>query len=87
MRPGGLYGALKAAMESHLWGMHTQDGLHFNCLRPCAVYGIDPNHARSVGWPMVEKLLAGEAWGRRGGGKFGSTDHVWTFTGEAGGAH
>jgi len=76
MRPGGLYGALKAALESHLWGMHTQDGLPFNCLRPCAVYGVDPNHARSVGWPMVEKLLAGEAWGRRGGGKFVHVDDV-----------
>lgn len=76
MRPGGQYGALKAALEAHLWGLQAQHGTAFNCLRPCAVYGIDPNHSRSVGWPMVERLLAGEPWGRRGGGKFVHVDDV-----------
>ena len=75
-RPGNLYGALKASLEAHLWALHATHGVGGCILRPAAVYGIDPDHPRSVGWPMVQKLLAGEPWGRRGGGKFVHVDDV-----------
>jgi nucleoside-diphosphate-sugar epimerase len=75
-RPGGLYGALKASLEAHLWSLSTQHGTAFTALRPAAVYGIDPQQTRSIGWPIVECLLRGDAWSRAGGGKFVHIDDV-----------
>ncbi|MCH2137437.1 MAG: NAD(P)-dependent oxidoreductase [Phycisphaerales bacterium] len=69
-RPGNLYGALKAALEAHLWAMHTRYDMGFVALRPAAVYGIDPTPTRSIGWPLVQRLSEGRSWGRAGGGKF-----------------
>lgn len=69
-RPGSRYGALKVALEAHCWSLHAEHGIPVCMLRPAAVYGIDPRNDRSIGWPMIESLVKGESWQRRGGGKF-----------------
>jgi nucleoside-diphosphate-sugar epimerase len=76
LRPESLYGAYKAAVEAHLWQCHLAHGRHTSAVRPCAVYGIDPRLERSIGYPIVEKLRAGEPFRRRGGGKFVHVDDV-----------
>lgn len=75
-RPGGLYGAAKAALEAHLWALHTSSALRFTAIRPAAVYGIDPRLERSIGWPLLERIERGEPCDRRGGGKFVHVDDV-----------
>lgn len=77
LRPSGLYGAYKAAVEAHLWAAHFGDGRHTCALRPCAVYGIDPSLERSHGYAVVEKLLRGERQiSKPGGGKFVHVEDV-----------
>lgn len=76
LRPGGWYGALKAAIEAHLWAIHFADGRHTCALRPCAVYGIDPTLDRSHGYALIEKLKLGEKISKPGGGKFVHVDDV-----------
>jgi len=76
LRPGGLYGALKAAVEAHLWAAHFESGRHTSALRPCAVYGIDPALERSHGFALVQKLMRGEPIDKPGGGKFVHVDEV-----------
>lgn len=75
-RPGSLYGAYKAAVEAHLWAMHFADGLNFAALRPCGVYGIDPNLERSQGYSLVSKLRNGQKIDKAGGGKFVHVEDV-----------
>ncbi len=70
LRPNNLYGAYKAAVEAHLWGAHYGSGQPTCALRPCAVYGIDPRIERSIGYPIVEAIEAGNRFDRPGGGKF-----------------
>ena len=76
MRPGTMYGALKAALESHLWAMYEIHDFTFVSLRPAAVYGIDPNSERSIGTPILRSVAAGDAYTRAGGGKFVHVDDV-----------
>lgn len=76
MRPGTLYGALKASVESHLWALHASRGLSFVSLRPSAVYGIDPVLKRSIGYPILQQIRDGRAYERSGGGKFVHVDDV-----------
>ncbi|MCH2135813.1 MAG: NAD(P)-dependent oxidoreductase [Phycisphaerales bacterium] len=75
-RPGNRYGALKAALESHCWALHTTHGIDVSVLRPAAVYGMDPRRERTIGWPMIEAMLEGRQWDRRGGGKFVHVEDV-----------
>ncbi|UCD76438.1 MAG: NAD(P)-dependent oxidoreductase [Phycisphaerales bacterium] len=75
-RPASLYGALKAALEAHLWAAHFERGQHTASLRPCAVYGIDPALRRSIGYSIVKQLQEGKAFTRTGGGKFVHVDDV-----------
>ncbi|MDP7070574.1 MAG: NAD(P)-dependent oxidoreductase [Phycisphaerales bacterium] len=75
-RPGGLYGACKAALESHLWALAASHDLHFTVIRPAAVYGIDPNLPRSIGAPIIEQVRSGSPFTRPGGGKFVHVDDV-----------
>jgi len=75
-RPSSPYGALKAALEAHCWALHTQSETPVSVLRPSAVYGMDPKANRSVGWTMIEHLLAGQPFPRPGGGKFVHVDDV-----------
>ncbi len=76
LRPNSYYGAYKAAVEAHLWAVHFRDGRNTCALRPCAVYGIDPNLERSHGFKMVKALRAGEAINIPGGGKCVHVDDV-----------
>jgi nucleoside-diphosphate-sugar epimerase len=79
-RPAHMYGAYKAAIEAHLWAWHFAEGLNFAAIRPCAVYGIDPNLQRSHGHTLIEKLRRGEAIDKPGGGKFVHVDDVAAAT-------
>lgn len=79
-RPGGFYGAYKAAVEAFLWAEHASHSRAFCALRPCAVYGIDPTLDRSIGYPIVKKIAAGQVFNRAGGGKFVHVDDVAAAT-------
>ncbi len=76
LRPATLYGACKAAVEAHLWAAHFGQGRNTCALRPCAVYGIDPDLPRSIGHPILETVRAGRPYRRPGGGKFVHVDDV-----------
>jgi nucleoside-diphosphate-sugar epimerase len=70
LRPASLYGAYKAAVEAHLWTAHYGRDQHTCAVRPCQVYGLDPNLRRSTGYPIVKEVRAGRPIRRPGGGKF-----------------
>ncbi len=76
LRPAHLYGALKASVEAHLWSAHYERGQHTCAIRPCAVYGIDPELSRSHGHALIEQLKRGEPVNKPGGGKFVHVDDV-----------
>lgn len=76
LRPGNLYGAYKAAVESHLWAAHYEGAQHTCAFRPCGVYGIDPRLSRSIGFPIIRSVTNGESFTRPGGGKFVHVDDV-----------
>ncbi|MFG0284323.1 MAG: NAD-dependent epimerase/dehydratase family protein [Phycisphaerales bacterium JB039] len=76
LRPSTDYGALKAAVEAHLWAEHYSEGRNTTAVRPCGVYGIDPNLSRSHGFKLLQKLAAGQRIDRPGGGKFVHVDDV-----------
>jgi len=69
-RPAHLYGACKVAIEAHLWSAHFSHNTQFAALRPCAVYGIDPVLSRSIGYPIVKRVMEGKSVSKLGGGKF-----------------
>ena len=79
-RPGSLYGGCKASVESHLWAANATRKQQVTAIRPCAVYGIDPNLKRSMGWPMIESIAAGKPFNKLGGGKFVHVDDVAAAT-------
>ena len=79
-RPGMRYGAAKAAVEAHLWSAHFERGMSTCALRPCAVYGLDPRLARSIGHPIVRDVRNSAAYPRPGGGKFVHVDDVAAAT-------
>jgi nucleoside-diphosphate-sugar epimerase len=76
LRPASWYGAYKAAVEAHLWCAHFGSGQHTCALRPCGVYGLDPDLPRSIGHPLVLALRRGEPIERPGGGKFVHVEDV-----------
>lgn len=75
-RPSSDYGACKAAVEAHLWSEHFGKGRHTSALRPCAVYGMDPNLERTIGYPIVKRVHEKQAFSKQGGGKFVHVDDV-----------
>lgn len=75
-RPGGYYGAYKAAVECFLWAEYAQHKRPFCAVRPSAVYGLDPKLDRSIGHPIIQKLANGQAANRQGGGKFVHVEDV-----------
>lgn len=80
LRPGSLYGALKAAVEAHLWDAKFRLGMHTVALRPAAVYGVEPIRLeRSHGYKPLRRLLDGQRVTKQdfpGGGKFVHVDDV-----------
>ena len=79
-RPGNAYGAYKASVEMFLWSELAQTGRAFSAIRPCGVYGVDPKLERSIGFPIVKKIAAGQTFTRAGGGKFVHVDDVVAAT-------
>ena len=81
LRPANDYGAYKAAVEAFLWADHYSKGREVVSVRPCAVYGMDPRPDRTLGYRLVETLLAGntptrQRDGRHIHGKFVHVDDV-----------
>ncbi|MDQ7012595.1 MAG: NAD(P)-dependent oxidoreductase [Planctomycetota bacterium] len=76
LRPSRLYGAYKAAVEAHLWAEHFGAGRNTSAVRPCAVYGVDPNLERSHGYGIIRELLETGRCDRLGGGKYVHVDDV-----------
>jgi len=74
--PATEYGACKAAVEAHGWARFHGQGHPFTALRPCGVYGMDPDPRRSHGWRLVEKIRAGASVSKAGGGKFVHVEDV-----------
>jgi len=74
-RPGSAYGAAKVAVEAHLFAERAL-GRAVCMLRPAAVYGIDPDRPRTIGWPIVQRMRETQAFSRAGGGKFVHVDDV-----------
>ena len=80
IRPGNFYGALKAAIEAHMWAANAERGQPVSSIRPCAVYGIDPTLKRSIGWPIITRLRKDARFDRAGGGKFVHVEDVAAAT-------
>jgi len=76
LRPSSWYGAYKAAVEDHLWAAHFGHSQHTCALRPCGVYGLDPDIERAYGYGLVQRLQKGESVDKPGGGKFVHVDDV-----------
>ena len=76
LRPHNYYGALKAAVEAHLWAEHFEHGRHTSAVRPCAVYGIDPRLKRSHGQEIIRTLRETGRYEKPGGGKYIHVDDV-----------
>lgn len=85
LRPNSYYGAYKAAVEAHLWAEHfgstggraaSGTGRHTSAVRPCGVYGIDPQLERSHGYDLLQKLAAGQPIKEPGGGKWVHVEDV-----------
>jgi nucleoside-diphosphate-sugar epimerase len=67
--PGGVYGAYKAAVEPHLKAYHATYGMNTSSWRPAAVYGIDPNLARSQWLDLIRTAKQGGTIDTPQGGK------------------
>ncbi len=76
LRPGTDYGAYKAAIEAHLWAENFKNGRQTAAIRPCAVYGMDPRLDRTIGYPIVRRIMDGKNFRKQGGGKFVHVDDV-----------
>jgi len=81
LRPSRLYGAYKASMEAHLWAEHFGSGRHTSAVRPCAVYGLDPNLERSHGYQVIKTLRETGRYDKPGGGKCVHVDDVAAVVG------
>lgn len=69
LRPANDYGAYKAAVEAFMWGEHYGNGREVVSIRPCAVYGMDPRTDRTLGYRLVEALIAGRTPARKPEGR------------------
>jgi nucleoside-diphosphate-sugar epimerase len=67
--PSGIYGAYKAAIESHLKAYHVAYGMNTSSWRPAAVYGIDPALAKSQWFQLIKTARDGGTVSTDQGGK------------------
>ena len=67
--PSGVYGAYKAAVESHLKAYHHGYGMNTSAWRPAAVYGVDPNLSRSQWYDLILAAREGKRIETDKGGK------------------
>lgn len=71
LRPLHLYGAFKAAIEAHLWSNHFTYQQNTSAIRPCGIYGVDPNPERSYGVGILRRVRDQRTpLHKPGGGKF-----------------
>ncbi len=76
LRPGSAYGAYKASVETHLWAEVYGRRRNCSAIRPCAVYGQDPNLERTIGHPIVKAIATDRKYTKPGGGKFVHVDDI-----------
>jgi nucleoside-diphosphate-sugar epimerase len=76
LRPRSVYGAYKAAVEAYLWAEHFDTGRFTCAIRPCGVYGIDPDLPRSHGYDELLAVSREEPVRRAGGGKWVHVEDV-----------
>ena len=74
--PNGLYGAYKAAVESHLKAYKHRFGMNTSAWRPAAVYGPAPTPQRAQWFDLITKTAAGERFDADRGGKITHVDDV-----------
>jgi nucleoside-diphosphate-sugar epimerase len=67
--PRSLYGAYKAAVESHLKAYHAEYGMNTSAWRPAAIYGVDPDLRRSQWFNLVHTAREGGTVETPQGGK------------------
>jgi nucleoside-diphosphate-sugar epimerase len=67
--PSSIYGAYKAAIESHLKAYHFTYGMNASSWRPAAIYGLDPNLPRSQWYDLIKTAKEGGAIDTPHGGK------------------
>lgn len=67
--PGSEYGAYKAAVEPFLKVYHAQAGMNTSSWRPVAIYGVDPNLARSQWHDLIQSARDGGTIDTAHGGK------------------
>lgn len=79
-RPFNLYGAYKAAVETHLWAAHHEHGRHAVAIRPSAVYGPDPTRKNLHTRPTFDAIKAGETYTRNGSNPFVHVEDVCRAT-------
>lgn len=76
LRPNSVYGAHKAAVEAFLWAEHFGSGRNTCALRPCGVYGVEPNPADSHGADIIAELRKTGRYSKPGGGKWVHVEDV-----------
>jgi UDP-glucose 4-epimerase len=67
--PNGLYGAYKAAVESHLKAYHHGFGMNTSAWRPAAVYGPDPKPNKAQWRSLIQATARGDTCDTDRGGK------------------
>ena len=67
--PSGIYGAYKAAVESHLKAYHHGYGMNTSAWRPAAVYGVDRDLKRSQWYDLIPAARDGQRIDTDRGGK------------------
>ncbi len=76
LRPNSVYGAHKAAVEAFLWAERFGSGRNTCALRPCGVYGVEPNPADSHGADIIAELRETGRYSKPGGGKWVHVEDV-----------
>lgn len=67
--PANIYGAYKAAIESHLKAYFHTYGMNTSAWRPAAVYGIAPKLARSQWYDLIDAVRRNQQIDIAQGGK------------------
>jgi nucleoside-diphosphate-sugar epimerase len=67
--PRSIYGAYKAAVESHLKGYHATWGMNTSAWRPAAIYGVDPDLKRSQWFDLIRDVTHAKRISIEQGGK------------------
>ncbi|MCW5776940.1 MAG: NAD(P)-dependent oxidoreductase [Phycisphaeraceae bacterium] len=83
LRPNSVYGAHKAAIEAFLWAEHFGSGRNTCALRPCGVYGVEPNPSDSHGADIIAELRRTGRYANPGGGKWVHVEDVAAAAAEA----